>query len=372
MSRTQNADDARIASSDPHFGYEMRRGFTLIELLVVITVIGLLIALILPAVQSAREAARRAQCGNNLKQLALGVLNYEHVHGGLPPAVTFTPDVRVRPDSTFYWDKSYLVRILPQVEQQPLYDACNQNMSIFAWEHETVRLAFISFFSCPSDASTAGPRGVDMRYLDETGVVSPGSVWHVGYTNYGVILGSLITIAYPDHPLYSPRPQAQRNQEDGAFPSDRSLPIAAIIDGTSNTLLIGERRLDWLRNVNEGTGVVYGRAGHWYVGELGQTLLTTLYPMSMKIRGFRYEWNGVPTSAGWVNSAHLSGANVALADGSVRFVKDAVSSWPIDMKNLQPAGIQVEPRDGIYRNLPPRGVWQALATRNGGEPIGEY
>lgn len=371
MSRSHYGDEARKASSAHHFGLRLRRGFTLIELLVVIAVIGLLIALILPAVQSARESARRAQCANNLKQLALGVLNYEHVHSGLPPAVTFTPDVRVRPDSTFYWDKSYLVRILPQVEQQPLYDACNQNLSIFAWEHETVRSAFISFFSCPSDASTAGRRGVDMSYLDETGVVSPGSVWHVGYTNYGVILGSLITIAYPDHPLFSPRPQAQRNQEDGAFPSDRSLPIAAITDGTSNTLLIGERRLDWLRNVN-GTGVVYGRAGHWYVGELGQTLLTTHYPLTMKVSGFRYDWDAVPVSAGWVNSGHPSGANVALADGSVRFVKNSVSSWPIDMKELKPAGIRVDTRQGIYVNVPPKGVWQALATRNGGELIGEY
>jgi prepilin-type N-terminal cleavage/methylation domain-containing protein len=98
------------------------RGFTLIELLVVIAIITVLIALLLPAVQSAREAARRAQCVNNLKQLALGLNNYESANSVLPPAnVTMvrTYDLRIR-DSLSIW-----LRLAPYMEQQQIYNAAN-------------------------------------------------------------------------------------------------------------------------------------------------------------------------------------------------------------------------------------------------------
>src|SRR5271157_6422755 len=100
------------------------RGFTLIEVLVVIAIIAVLIALLLPAVQQAREAAHRVQCTNNLKQLALALNNYENANGCYPMAI------RIVPIGT-YSSNSYLVTLLPQIEQQPLYNSFS--FEINAW-----------------------------------------------------------------------------------------------------------------------------------------------------------------------------------------------------------------------------------------------
>src|SRR5512145_1014338 len=100
-----------------------RRGFTLIELLVVIAIIGVLIALLLPAVQSAREAARRAQCTNNLKQIGLAAHNYVDVMGSFPANLYLHPAYST---NAYNWNNaSWLVFLLPQMEQQPLYNAVN-------------------------------------------------------------------------------------------------------------------------------------------------------------------------------------------------------------------------------------------------------
>src|SRR4051812_6367112 len=129
-----------------------RSGFTLIEVLVAITVIGLLVALLLPAVQAARESSRRIQCASNLKQLALACHNYADVHGTLPIGIPqmYDPDPAL---NFFGQTQSIFVSMLGQLDRQPLFNAANFSRSIFASANSTIYATGLEFLWCPSDPS---------------------------------------------------------------------------------------------------------------------------------------------------------------------------------------------------------------------------
>ena len=127
-----------------------RPGFTLVELLVVIAIIGILVSLLLPAVQAARESGRQTQCKNNLKQIGLAVLNYEGAHKFLPPSGAVAPGNTFVPRSGLQF--SWLVYILPQMEQGGLYQNINWNFDIFNQASASFDVR-IGSLSCPSDPS---------------------------------------------------------------------------------------------------------------------------------------------------------------------------------------------------------------------------
>ena len=130
-----------------------QRGFTLVELLVVIAIIGILVSLLLPAVQSAREAARRMQCSNNLKQLGLAMLNYETAHNGFPPAAISwdTAEYTGRGPGDWYDDHGWYTQIGPYIEQQAWSDKIDFEVSYSHANNDAMRRVKLALHRCPSD-----------------------------------------------------------------------------------------------------------------------------------------------------------------------------------------------------------------------------
>jgi len=314
-----------------------RRGFTLVELLVVIAIIGVLIALLLPAVQQAREAARRMSCSNQFKQLALSYHNYHDTFGGFPPYVIKSPDGAVSNWQSY----SGFTCILPFIEQNNLYEELKtESLNFFrsnehADVHPVHRTRKVEAFLCPSDSDFP-----DTNYK--------------GNSNYAMCTGSN---------LGWDTPVGGRN---GIFRLQSGTDFSDIIDGTSNTILLGEilkgdnngtgynKKTDIIRGqawpgsvesttsgvIDQATIESYGttcdaastnqstNAGReWIRGVNYQTVFNTLappnwkYPACMVCSGC-----GAGDSKGVFpsRSRHPGGSMHALADGSVTFINDTV------------------------------------------------
>lgn len=209
-------------------GIVRRRGFTLVELLVVIAIIGILVALLLPAVQAAREAARRMQCGNHLKQIGLAILNYESTYKRLPIGWNgFTDPVQT---TTFRW--SYLAGILPYLEQGQVLEGLNLSLTLYppggGQAPRPVHVPMISVkiptYLCPSDHGQM--------------VSSPTGLFDSAPTNYVACFGSGLNM------LADSNDDGQMDQRaDGIFCSVAWRPLADCIDGTSNTVAVSESLL---------------------------------------------------------------------------------------------------------------------------------
>jgi prepilin-type N-terminal cleavage/methylation domain-containing protein/prepilin-type processing-associated H-X9-DG protein len=351
------------------------RGFTLVELLVVISIIALLIALLLPAVQAAREAARRAQCTNNLKQLALAAHNYESANGCFPMgSVLNISTISGNPWIAFgdyITSHSIFVAMLSQLENTPLYNAVNFSVNIHLAPNMTIQRTQINALLCPSDG-----RAWQIDQPDDSVADFPTNELRVAHTSYGACTGTWFHMAR--NPSSSPSQATLSTQDNGIFYVHSRTRIADVTDGTSNTLLFGERRLpdespqDWM---------------WWYDSWLGSSLFSTQAPIN--------PWRVVSQSAGApvasppsgpgfedyaftdsASSRHAEGANFAMADGSVRFLKETIQSWPVDSFG-NPTGVNggngTYPFDGttLYTLLPGArlGIYQALSTRNGSEVI---
>jgi prepilin-type N-terminal cleavage/methylation domain-containing protein len=220
-------------------------GFTLVELLVVIAIIGVLVALLLPAIQAAREAARRAQCQNNLKQIGLGVLNYDSAKGRFPPGSTTNGTGITSPNSS-----TWTVDILPFAEQSALYRIWNPAVDFNQPANEALRESFVSLYLCPVDVD------VNQLYQPESGqgtsqFWAPGSYRGMSGTTTGnngqqfwdnpeVNLAGNVN-AMPDW-TRGPLHAIFKHATAGAAGDRKIKPVSTknIPDGMSNTLLVGE------------------------------------------------------------------------------------------------------------------------------------
>ncbi|MFI5460891.1 MAG: DUF1559 domain-containing protein [Isosphaerales bacterium] len=337
------------------------RAFTLIELVVVIAIIGILAGLLLPAVQSAREAARKSQCASNLSQMGLAIHSYHDSHGCLPPGWMKNFDPRYAglnpPCGPALVDKSFLVLILPGVEQSALYNSINQALNIESRENRTIHPVAVSAYACPSDPGSGHARPVAMEGLIQRGLADPGEHLDAVFASYGACLGSFFVAAEPtvDHGCrVDPRAITQLNGPFGIAP----VSLASVRDGLGQTAFVAERATAPMREWGE---TLYGRCGWYYTGSLQDTLTTSFFPPN----AFRKVDSPFPSGA---SSLHPGGLNVLMGDGSVRFIGDTVNTWPSDPESGVPVGAIHNP-GGYWEHTPPAGVWQALWTRASGEVV---
>jgi prepilin-type N-terminal cleavage/methylation domain-containing protein/prepilin-type processing-associated H-X9-DG protein len=248
-----------------------RSGFTLIELLVVIAIIGVLISLLLPAVQAAREAARRAQCCNNLMQLGIALQNYESAHEVLPSGVVNeTGPIKNLPKG---YHMSWAVQILPFVEQKNVFNHIDFKSSVYNEANTTVRAVFLGVFTCPSDPFGGGGD-------------SPAS-------------------SYAACHHHVEAPIAADNK--GVFFLNSRIRLDDIPDGTSNTIFLGEKR----RDADLG----------WMSGTRATLRNTGTLPNAVALPS-----QSNPDPVGGYGSLHPGGSNVCFGDGSVRFLKASISA----------------------------------------------
>jgi prepilin-type N-terminal cleavage/methylation domain len=204
--------------------YGTRSGFTLVELLVVIAIIGVLVALLLPAVQAAREAARRSSCSNNLKQIGLALQNYHDSHNKFPMAGFLTrPTTPPTAGQSRAYHHTWLTAVLPYMEQRPLYD--NTNMNLIAWGQPIVG-TLLKNLRCPSDG----------------GFDSPTDTQGIAWTNYSGSEGyhwwetAYLSPAWGGTWAQLPI----EGDYSGLFTVTRQFDMSSIKDGTSNTVVVAE------------------------------------------------------------------------------------------------------------------------------------
>lgn len=303
-----------------------RRGFTLVELLVVIAIIGMLIALLLPAVQAAREAARRSQCTNNLKQLGLGFHNFESTFGGFPPRRWQRAD-----EGKTGWGNF----LLPFIEQRAVADQYQWAYDFNAPENKAVVETQLDVFVCPSTprhkpiecGSASSPVSGWIDYLAPNGIRVPENgqfanfpQWANSGNDHQALIDSTTTAAFA-------------NGSEGRGPSK----LARITDGLSNTMIISETAgwpQQWQGNTRLDDFGNMGSRGSWAAWQSFVFSTSTKDGVTNAFHGdtANFATMGDLAACG-VNcenkfaifSFHPGGANIAMCDGSVRFISETVS-----------------------------------------------
>lgn len=358
--------------------------FTLVELLVVIAIIGVLIALLLPAVQSAREAARRAQCLSNMKNVALAVHNYHDTFEEFPPLIR-TESANVGLDSRL--GPNWAILVLPFLEQQPLYDRFdldvpNARISDGASANDpgdwSERGTNLDVMLCPSDSNNR------TKFTGSVTTQGSGGVQNNGAGNWARGNYAMNGIQFWPDSWKGTDGNGNKFSDDwnvGVSTINQGLRIGQITDGTTNTIMLAELRAGLVEE---------DRRGVWAMGMCGSSfhcrhatngpsapndcsgvdddILMDGAVVSANRELFRAECmnNGYNQRSGQsvVRSQHVGGVNVAMADASVRFISDFIQS------GVQPFQGQVGAKIGgaADGSTSPElfGVWQRINVSRDG------
>lgn len=306
-----------------------RPGFTLIELLVVIAIIAILIALIMPAVQSVREAARKTQCRNNLKQLGTAIANYYTTKNTLPPAYIVRSSAG--PDHVGY---GWGVFLLPYLDQKPLFDMQNFSANPIVLPQES-----LSVFVCASDPYTG-----QAQYAAQTPGFNDPMCMNPGYSGWGS--GMCMGQVNQSTPGFAAKGNYVANfgstalgpaMGNGVMGPNSFLPVQGIRDGSSNTFYLGERAspgsASW-------AGVTYD------ITATAPSMMMTNPPTQLSNTSGKHvlgtTQSQINASSTGFGSPHVGGCHMLMGDNSLKFISENIS--------LQ--------------------VFQALSTRSGAEPIG--
>ena len=300
--------------------YSFRRplhGFTLVELLVVIAIIGILIALLLPAVQAAREAARRMTCSNNLKQIGLGLHSYHSAIGSFPPCavasltMAYHTQMNIRGEALSGGDHgtSWMLHILPYIEQEAVFDRWDFGLNVFG--NTVVAQTDIACFYCPSRRNTVRESDREIMFQN----------WSKGGTDYGGCAGGANTFsdgwgAPPGctHWMYDQWLQTDIFPQRGIFAGvSKGMDIDEVADGTSHTIMTGE-----MQRVYDSTACRQTSEDGWAVGGVG-TLFDTDGTIDMPTGGGMNNWYFENPG-----SEHVGGAQFGMTDGSVRFISENI------------------------------------------------
>ena len=328
----------------------VRCAFTLVELLVVVTIIGVLVALLLPAVQSAYEASRRMACCNRLKQIGLALQNYAGVHGVFPPGAilrntyqtttagkysgeSYDPWADAASDESGRHGTSWMLLILPFMEHTALFEQWRFDQSVI--HNEAVAATDIGAFYCPSRRS--GLRPEDMLYMFQQ--------WPRGGNDYAGCIGAQNAFANPrtsyplvrkfcgakyvyDQPPTGIAPNGMKYCLRGIFAPNLATPLYQVSDGLSSTILTGEvRRVQWNGPVPEGDD--YWAPCHTSVDGWAVAGSSTLFDTSSAYGVGTTVDEGQPggfntdyfESAG---SDHPGGSHFGMADGSIHFINETI------------------------------------------------